>query len=190
MKVNHMDGKTRRNRFTRMCIGDALIQIMNETSYHKVTIMDICNRAGVSRRTYYNYYITKEDIIFDYMNEIMLEYNQEYNKSMKTDSLLFMQDLEKLSRNYGYEQILYSIDFFAQYNRFIKTLVKEDLEHMLYQSVNMHIKNQLYKENKKDFYESTFIIGAFLNTYITWIKIDETINSSELAMIINNLIEK
>ena len=50
---------TKRNKFTRMCIGEAMVALMKEKSYSKIKILDLAVKAGVSRMTFYKYYHTK-----------------------------------------------------------------------------------------------------------------------------------
>ena len=61
--------KTQRNRFTRMCMGDALVNIMQQKAYDKISVSDIVKKAGVSRMTYYNYYETKDELVKDYIED-------------------------------------------------------------------------------------------------------------------------
>ena len=61
--------KTQRNRFTRMCMGDALVNIMQQKAYDKISVSDIVKKAGVSRMTYYNYYGTKDELVKDYIED-------------------------------------------------------------------------------------------------------------------------
>ena len=48
--------KTQRNRFTRMCIGEAIVELMKRDSLDKITVSQIAKKAGISRMTYYHYY--------------------------------------------------------------------------------------------------------------------------------------
>ena len=66
--------RTKRNRFTRMCIGEALISLMEQNDYDSIKISDIVVKAGISRMTYYNYYHSKTDILEDYLQEMVAEY--------------------------------------------------------------------------------------------------------------------
>ena len=61
--------KTQRNRFTRMCMGDALVNIMQQKAYDKISVSDIVKKAGVSRMKYYNYYETKDELVKDYIED-------------------------------------------------------------------------------------------------------------------------
>ena len=46
---------TKRNKFTRMCIGEATVNLMKEKTFDKIKILDIVRKAGVSRMTFYKY---------------------------------------------------------------------------------------------------------------------------------------
>ena len=44
-------------------LADALLSLMEEQDYSKITVKDICNKADLSRQTFYNFFIGKDDII-------------------------------------------------------------------------------------------------------------------------------
>ena len=52
-----------------MCMGDALVNIMQQKAYDKISVSDIVKKAGVSRMTYYNYYETKDELVKDYIED-------------------------------------------------------------------------------------------------------------------------
>ena len=54
---------TKRNRFTRQCIGEAMIALMQDKNYEEITISDIVKKAGVSRMTFYHYFQSKTDAL-------------------------------------------------------------------------------------------------------------------------------
>ena len=66
--------KTQRNRFTRMCIGEAIVELMKRDSLDKITVSQIAKKAGISRMTYYHYYDSKVNAIEDYLREIIIQY--------------------------------------------------------------------------------------------------------------------
>lgn len=51
------------NRLTRECLEMALIYLMNEKPFDKITITELVNRSGVSRTAFYRNYAAKEDIL-------------------------------------------------------------------------------------------------------------------------------
>ncbi len=49
-------------------IVQALFKLMAEYGYEKISVIDIANKAGVSRTTFYRNFKRKEDIIIYYFN--------------------------------------------------------------------------------------------------------------------------
>lgn len=89
--------KTQRNRFTRMCMGDALVNIMQQKAYDKISVSDIVKKAGVSRMTYYNYYETKDELVKDYIEEITSLYLEEEKNNLKEKNNI-MDYVHKIGR--------------------------------------------------------------------------------------------
>lgn len=58
------------NRLTRECICTALIFMMAEKEFDKITVTDIVNKSGVSRATFYRNYGTKENVLKEIVSEI------------------------------------------------------------------------------------------------------------------------
>ena len=53
------------NRLTRECLQIALIRLMAEKDFDRITVTEITRLAGVSRTAFYRNYQTKEAIIED-----------------------------------------------------------------------------------------------------------------------------
>lgn len=51
------------NRMTRECLQTALITLMSQKPFEKITISELVRRSGVSRTAFYRNYNTKEDIL-------------------------------------------------------------------------------------------------------------------------------
>jgi len=52
---------------TKSWIFDAIMLLMDEMPYKKITVSDICERAGVARPTFYRYYDEKDDVLVEYL---------------------------------------------------------------------------------------------------------------------------
>ena len=61
---------------TRQGLQDALFSLMQEKSYHKITIQDIIDRANVGRSTFYSHYETKEDLLLNCISHLLEAVNQ------------------------------------------------------------------------------------------------------------------
>lgn len=59
------------NRITRECLQTALIAIMGQKPFDKITVSEIVRRSGVSRTAFYRNYSTKEDILNEAYNALL-----------------------------------------------------------------------------------------------------------------------
>lgn len=59
-----VDGQDRRVRRTRRTLHDALIALILEKGYERVTVQDILDRADVGRSTFYAHYRDKDALLF------------------------------------------------------------------------------------------------------------------------------
>lgn len=48
---------------TKKMLANALKELMNEMSFHKITISDICNRCNMSRKSFYYHFKDKYDLV-------------------------------------------------------------------------------------------------------------------------------
>ena len=80
--------KTKRNKKTRMRIGESIISLMHEIPYDEIRVSEVAKQANVSRMTFYQYYSTKEEALKDYLNEIVEEYG---TLQVRTGKLLVIQ---------------------------------------------------------------------------------------------------
>lgn len=54
--------RERKRRLTRLRIEDEATRLFLERSYHSVTLEDICSAAKISRRTFFNYFDSKDHV--------------------------------------------------------------------------------------------------------------------------------
>jgi AcrR family transcriptional regulator len=65
------NGKTdRRVQRTQKLLRDALVSLILEKGYQKITIQNIIDRANVGRSTFYSHYQDKEDLLFSGFDEL------------------------------------------------------------------------------------------------------------------------
>lgn len=58
------------NKLTRECLTTALVYLMGEKAFDKISITELVKRSGVSRTAFYRNYTTKEDIIKEIAGEV------------------------------------------------------------------------------------------------------------------------
>ena len=59
---------------TRQLIREALLDLMSERVLSKITISELCVRAGINRKTFYRHYRTIGDVITEIENDILSEF--------------------------------------------------------------------------------------------------------------------
>src|SRR3954469_18232805 len=52
----------RRALRTRDALGDALVELMHERPFRRITVQEVLDRAGVGRSTFYTHYKDKDDL--------------------------------------------------------------------------------------------------------------------------------
>ena len=60
--------ETKKER-TRRDIADAAMRLFIQRGFARVTVSDVAHEAGVSEKTVFNYFPTKEDLFFDEVDE-------------------------------------------------------------------------------------------------------------------------
>jgi len=166
---------------TKKKLKDALKEeILEKDSYLDIKISDICNRAKVSRRTFYTHYKTIDDIIL----EIQVEVTNDYMR--RTKGINLVKDVRKnietlfhfLDSDPFYERLMFNPSHrflmqalrkksIAQINRDLSDLNKydqftKDAIMSFYNSATYVIYQNWYQQNKKEPIEKVINIAANL----------------------------
>lgn len=166
-----------RNQFTRQCIAEALLKLMQTKDIAHITITDIVKVAGVSRMTFYKYYETKTQVLSDYLYEIVNEFKKQ--TASRTDIGSFND----------YVHIRYSFEFFKDYSSFIHTLIQADLYSILINALNDYMDTQVLPNTHRSKYELYYYAGALCNTYVKWIEGGMKETPEEIASVVSQYLE-
>lgn len=147
---------TKRNRFTRQCIGESVISLMKEKKYDDITISDIVKKAGVSRMTFYHYFPTKTDALNNYLYEVIEIYLEECSRSIGIDKFDDAQ------------HIRHAFLFFDQYAEFFLTLAHANLHALIINAINEYMIKMVGPIYPRSAYELYFYAGALFNTFLKW----------------------
>ncbi|MDR0313750.1 MAG: TetR/AcrR family transcriptional regulator [Treponema sp.] len=91
--------QSRKTRYTRMVLRDSLAELMKEKSILRISIKDICERADVSRSTFYAHYKDQYDLLQQIQEETIVNIEkllEKYNDDISRDGTMRM--LEELLR--------------------------------------------------------------------------------------------
>ncbi len=77
------------NRLTRECIQTALIKLMKDKPFDKITITELVKRSGVSRMAFYRNFTSKQNVLeeisntlYDYCLEILKNHSADSDKTL------------------------------------------------------------------------------------------------------------
>ena len=91
--------KTERSAKRQRQIVDQMIKMLLHRPYDTISVRDLCEKAGVQRKVFYDYFECKKDLLYAIADFAIQDYPQE-NGPYKTDELPSLQkELEKLSRS-------------------------------------------------------------------------------------------
>lgn len=168
---------TARNQHIRMCIAKSLIELLGYKSLEDITITLLAKTAHVSRMTFYKYYVCKQDVLSDYMYELMSEYMEEAKK--QTDIGHFREE----------KHICHCFKFFSKYSLEIETLVKANLYSVIINAVNDYMDTYILPNSSYSCYELYYYGGAICNTYIKWLEAGMAESPEEIARIVYRYLE-
>lgn len=171
-----IQNKTRRSRFTRMCIGEAIIDLMKNTEYESIKISDIAKRSGISRMTFYHYYDSKLAALTDYLDEIILRYLRESRQN------------PNIGRFQEYAHILFSLNFFDQYADYFLVMAQAGLYSVLINGINEFMTSRFTSGFKSSLYGLYYYAGALLNTFLKWEEDGKQEPAEKIAEIISRFL--
>lgn len=156
----------------KKCITDALILLMNEKDFDKISITEICDKAGVSRMTYYRNYYNKKDIIVDCLKDIAEKFRRESHS------------WREKNKYHNKEVINFLFSYFKKYAYFITTLKKANLTGLLQDLLNKYlIREANTPTDPQELYHLYSYSGALYNVYMKWIDNGMKESSEEMAEI-------
>ncbi len=171
-------GKNNKGLSTKKRIADALYSLIQEIIYDDITIYHILNKANVSRRTFYRYFCSKDDLMNFCLDIFIEEYLHE------REHFLIAQRPEEV----------FKVTLHFMYNKrdLITALIRSGHYQLIVRKFNSiapeifdefalpwnHIDDIPSKDSK---YISRGLIGAYLNIMLYWLSEDEPLPPEIIA---------
>lgn len=171
----HFYRKNIKTEFTRMCIAEAIVELLKETEPEKIRISAVVKKAGVSRMTFYNNYNSITDALNDYLQIIIGLYIDECNKTPDIGGYL------------EYSHILYSLNFFDKYRTYFVTMAKCNLHSVMLNAINQFMLNQFPSDTPFSVYERYCYAGGLLNAFLKWEENKTNEKAEDIAALICKL---
>jgi AcrR family transcriptional regulator len=166
---------------TKSWVFDALMLLMGEMPYNKITVSDISNKAGITRPTFYRYYDDKDDVIFEYLlNTFSTELLniEKVNKNDNQDTIVLVFDYEYMIKHQGVlKKILSTADI---ENRILHELQKYPMT---------FLKNYKEKLTTEEYllcrYKLYYQITGSLRVIFDWFINDMPLSADNMISMIN-----
>ncbi len=158
-------------RFSKECIFTALMSLMEQKPFEKISITEIAQKAGVSRNAVYRNFNTKEEILKDSISGITAGFIE----SLKTRSFASYDD--------------YTLEVFRHLNETKDiglAMVKADMTWILFDSF-MSLKGHFNVDDRIKSYYENYRIGAIFYLYITWLENGCRETPEELVQILRQI---
>lgn len=161
-----------RARLTQQLLKNALIECMQKERISKISVRELCERAGINRSTFYLHYYD----IYDLYNSIKIEVIEDLNRYLKQEDIVnesssllqvYIAILNYIKKNEELFQILLNDDNGVD---FIDDIMK------LAQSISM--KSNFIFEERTEKYIEIFGIGGYTSVLKKWMN-DGMIESPE-----------
>ncbi len=149
---------------TRKLLSNTLLDMMEEESIEKISVIDLCNRAMVNRATFYAHFEDKYHLLAFALEELKDELYEKFTKETKLTT-----PIETIS-----SLMMMAIEFFFDKHNHIANIIRNNrngkVVSTIQDSIAHSIKYQLSKY--KDTYEiklplqvlSSFVAGGMVST--------------------------
>lgn len=146
--------------YSKQYIVQALLTLMKSYRYDKITVIDIAQKAGVGRATFYRYFKSKEDVIrfcFDH-NRRKFVFEQRYYPRCAED----------------YKQIATTaLTMFKENKELFQLLKKADLQSLYLDYLNSNFCQTFSKDYPdKNSYTPYIYAGMLFNVSMKWLDDD------------------
>lgn len=156
---------------------DGLIKLMETYDFSIITVTQICQEAGLSRRTFYRLYNTREDILDGYMSMLAGE---------------FIHMVTKASPRHYTEVAALYFEFWKQHETFLNLLKKNKMLDIIYRIsgdiapvVFQIVKPDMELEDMERSYSLSYSLGGLNGMLIRWVEDGMKLTSGQIKAILN-----
>ena len=149
--------KTSRNRKTRMKIGKAIVQLLDQTPLSEIKISTISQMTGLSRMTFYHYYVSKEAALKDYLTEIIYRFKREVTE----------KGLD--SEFKSVDHLTFAFSFFGRFDKVILKLESIGCYKYIVDCFNDFFEEEYRSYFNDSVYDMYMYSGGILNVFFKWI---------------------
>ena len=138
-------------RRTKLWLTEALIKLMKQKPYSKISIQELVQEADLSRAGFYNHYSRKREILYDKIASLHLE---------------AIDDMLRENKKNQFENWIAYLQFFLREKEFFLLLYKNNLTHLIYKVIIDNYKpmlNLIYNTIEKAIEDDEDAAMAWMN---------------------------
>ena len=167
-----------RNLTTKNLIAQAMRLLIEEGDFKKITIYQILEKSGVSRRTFYRHFCNKNDLLDYCLDKFVEDYSDEKKKffSAGKSEEVFVVTLRFMDKN---RVFLSSLIRSGEYDLFTSKFNDNSIS--IYKNFGLpwNLADEL--ENKDLNYISKGLIGSYLNILKFWLTEEDPYSPEAVA---------
>ncbi|UZK02884.1 TetR/AcrR family transcriptional regulator [Venatoribacter cucullus] len=178
-----LDKRVERSRRQLMT---ALLELMQEQPYRKISVAHICEHSGVARPTFYLHYRSKDDLLRGYIESMFLQFYEQVDEYLTSTP-----DADPIIAEIMFRQWSERADI-------ARLLVKDDIEALMLSEFKRYVDRIMqrfisaHKVPVRDTsllpYVVDFLAGASFMVIVRWIKDDFPVDAKEMGSLYANLV--
>lgn len=172
------------NVLVKECIVTALLKLIYTKPLSAITISELCEKAGVSRMSFYRNYESKEEIFKKRLEEIFEEYRKDsdiqYRKDSESGHERGASAYKDIGIFYDEKHMTHYLEYLLKYKEFMKGLVYCGFGNIFLEMINDYMCD-LWGD-AADKYTLYAFSGALYNTFNLWSQQGYKEDGKKLAM--------
>ncbi|MGK0577571.1 TetR/AcrR family transcriptional regulator [Macrococcus capreoli] len=176
---------------TELALEQAFLELSKHTTFDKISVQELCDKAMVRRSTFYRHYEDK----FDFMRCLICRMFQSFNAHHQ-------DKYDELQPTLFYTAVINDMmDFLLEHKNLSRTvmmseyheLITQMLYEQIYDTIYAHLVKQqvypkkLYTEEKR---LAEFLSGGILRVLYNWLRSGQQESKDSLCTSINNMINQ
>lgn len=159
---------TKTTEFLKLCLSEALVQLMEEKPFDSITIDEIAAEAGVGRATYFRNFKSKDELLSFQMDMLLKKWYAKHSKTISAvDGLKFL------------------LEFYYSNKDFFLPIYKDEKGAEIMSKLDKQFFPQIYDEINN--YQAIFYIGGIIGIFEKWFKCGFKESPEEMMKIMDTL---
>ncbi|BDR57982.1 TetR/AcrR family transcriptional regulator [Xylocopilactobacillus apicola] len=180
-----MNGKQKIAEQSRVWLWESLLKLLKTSEYSEITITEIAQHADLTRKTFYNSFKNKDELLaYGYLKII--------------DNFIHEMVKIPLTERTAEHSLELFVNFWWEQKPFIQLLMRKKIyqkfmEVWQEQAINRYLDyNTTWKSNDplENKFQASFVFGGLSNILATWLSSDEPLPPDQMMELIMKIIPK